>query len=752
MIRLTPPGLHLASRTSNYRQVPVHRWRADPLSAFTLQDQSPSASVHRMRRAWFLRFAVSCAVLGVLLSMLGAGLVVSRQQAEQSAVDQSVATTASEKAALIDTELERMRALALLTARIPPFAELYADKGSQAAAIASVAGPGREINEALAYLWTLYPKRIVAAGYVDANGAENARVVRGRSVPAVDLLKDVRSWPDFAQGLRTPPGKAWVSPTLMSARAGVRVVAATTPVIVNGKLRAFVELELATSELNAVLATGTEEQAGLERSAAKSSGLALVDNGGTVVSRVGRDFTVTAAMLRPGLGSGNGLRYAASPLPRSSVEGGNWYVVATTYTPSALALTLAPTQSGIVLLAVLMFVLAAIAARRSQAASAEEFSAEQRARAEAEHRSRTDALTGLFNRRHAVEQVTHELARSSRDGECIGLLMLDIDHFKRVNDSRGHAGGDDVIVEVARRLQAGVREWDTVARIGGEEFFVITPDVTSEDEVAELGDRLRQAIAERPIELQRGSSVTVTISVGAVLAHSTDGSTEYAIDRADRALYAAKRRGRNRVCQFSQLEHSDAHTHLPECLDVAKAVALTSDLRRGAPPTRSRLVAGLSAAIARRLELTEDQILRATLGGWLRDVGKIAVPDAILNKPGPLTAAEWDVIRMHPAAGEELLEGFPDLIVAGPAVRHHHEHYDGTGYPDGLAGDLIPLEARIVSVADAFSALISDRPHCSKRAPAEALAELTRCAGTLFDPYIVDALAAEVLEDASRRD
>jgi diguanylate cyclase (GGDEF)-like protein len=692
-----------------------------------------------MRRAWFLRFSVSCAVLGVLLAMLGAGLVVSRQNAEQDAQDRGLAATSSEKAALIATELERIRALALLTARIPPFAELYADEGSQAAAIAAVAGPGREINEALAYLWTLYPGRIVAAGYVDTSGAENARIVRGVPVPAGELRTDVRSWPAFAQGLATPAGQARLSKPFTSTRAGVPVVAATTPVVVDGKLRAFVELELATSELGADLAM----------SAAERPGLAIVDDRGTEVSRSGPTFAAVGGKLSPGLVTQGGWRYAVSELPRTSVEGRHWYAVAAAHPRSVLALAFAPTQAGVLALAVLMLALAIFGVRRSHAAAAEELAAEQRARVEAELRSRTDALTGLFNRRHAVEQVTHELARSSRAGESIGLLMLDIDHFKRINDRQGHAGGDAVIVEVGRRLQAGAREWDTVARIGGEEFFVIAPGVTTEAQVAELGDRFRHAIAERPITVPRGVEAAVTVSVGVVLVHRVDGSAEYAIDRADRALYAAKRRGRDRLCRFSQLDQADLRAEQPECLYVAEAVALTTDLRRGAPPARSRLVADLSAAIARRLELSEDEILRATLGGWLRDVGKIAVPDAILTKPGPLTPAEWAVVCAHSAAGEELLHKFPDLTLACLAVRHHHEHYDGTGYPDGLAGQLIPVEARIVGAAEAFTALVSDRPHSPKRSPAEAVAEIERCAGTHFDPQVVRALMAEVIDNAA---
>ena len=694
-----------------------------------------------MRHAWLVRFAVACAALGVLLAVLGAGLVVSRQKTEQGAQDRNLSTTAGEKAALVDSELERIRALALLTARIPPFAELYADEGSQAAAIAAVAGPLREINEALEYLWTLYPERIVAAGYVDADGTENARVVRGEAVQPAQLLSNVRYWPSYPQGVGTPAGQAWISQPFVSRRAGVPVVAATTPVVVDGQVRAYVELELATSALGGVLSTAPEDQ----------TGLALVSDTGALVSGNGQAFPGLAGEPGAGLRTSNSWRYAVRPVPQTSFNGGHWYVVAAVPARSAVALALEPTQSGLIALALLMFVTAALALRRAHAVAADELAAEQRARAEAELRSRTDTLTGLYNRRHAVEQLMHELARSDRDGTGVGLLILDIDRFKRINDSQGHAGGDAVIAEAARRLQAGVREWDTVARIGGEEFLVVAPGLTTEAAIADLGDRLRQAVAERPICAPRGAELPVTVSVGAVFVRRDEGSAEYALDRADRALYAAKRRGRNRLCRFSQLDTIDLRAEQPECLHVAEALALTSDLRRGAPAPRSRAVAELAAAIARRLDLSEDQTLRATLGGWLCDVGKVAIPDAILSKPGPLTDAEWGVVRTHSAVGEELLHKFPELAPAAPAVRHHHEHYDGTGYPDRLAGEEIPLEARVVAVADAYSAMITDRPSAAKRSQAGALDELLRCAGTRFDPRVIAALAAEVGYDIAAR-
>src|SRR4051794_2098889 len=217
-----------------------------------------------MKRAGVLAVSFVFAALGVLLAVLGTPGVGSRASAERAQLDRGLVTAAGEKAALVDTELERVRALALVTSRIPPFSEFYADEGSQAAEIAAVAGPGREINEALTYLWQLYPDRLVEVGYVDVNGAENARVVRGTSIEADALPRDVRSWPSYQQGVTTPVGEARVSAPFLSPTAHVPVVAATVPVAVDGQVRAYVELELATAALDRVLGADLDSRVGLK--------------------------------------------------------------------------------------------------------------------------------------------------------------------------------------------------------------------------------------------------------------------------------------------------------------------------------------------------------------------------------------------------------------------------------------------------------------------------------------------------------
>jgi diguanylate cyclase (GGDEF)-like protein len=424
------------------------------------------------------------------------------------------------------------------------------------------------------------------------------------------------------------------------------------------------------------------------------------------------------------------------------LSGGPWYVVASARAPSATALALAPEEAVVLLVAALCLLAAAVGLRRARRRSAQQLVSEQRAREEAERLARIDALTGAYNRRHMAEMTDHELARASREDAAIGVVMLDIDFFKRINDAHGHAAGDAVLVEVARRLQAEVRSWDVVARVGGEEFCVLAPAITREADLLELGERLRAAVADRAITISPGLAIPVTASLGVAMLRGEDGSAEHAFDCADRALYAAKRRGRNRICALSELDHRDERAEQPECLHIAEALAVAGDLREGVTADHSREVAGLSVAVASELQLSDDERLRAHLGGWLHDVGKMAIPDGILAKPGKLTESEWETIKTHPTIGEQLVLSFPELALAAAAVRHHHERWDGTGYPDGRAGERIPLEARIVAVADAFNAMISDRPYQVARSEAEALAELRHCAGSHFDPAVVEALHA----------
>jgi len=345
--------------------------------------------------------------------------------------------------------------------------------------------------------------------------------------------------------------------------------------------------------------------------------------------------------------------------------------------------------------------------------------------------ARVDVLTGVHNRAHFTELAEARLAERPH-----GFVLLDADHFKQVNDGHGHAVGDAVLAELAARLRGALGPDDCLGRWGGEEFAVLLAGVVSDGELKVRAERLRVAVAERPFAAG-GVEIEQTISLGAVRGQ---GSLDVLAEAADRRLYAAKRLGRNRVALIADASAATTHAREPEAIGMARALAYAAGLRDEQPEAHASQVSLYAMLIAERLGLPEAAVWRCRLGGWLHDVGKVAIPDSILDKPGALDAAEWDLMKTHPAAGADIVGRFAQLRDAAAAVRHHHERFDGTGYPDGLTATQIPLEARIVAAADAYSAMISVRPYSPARTPAEAAEELRAAAGSQLDPEIVAAL------------
>jgi diguanylate cyclase (GGDEF)-like protein len=366
----------------------------------------------------------------------------------------------------------------------------------------------------------------------------------------------------------------------------------------------------------------------------------------------------------------------------------------------------------------------------------------EQARAEAELRANTDDLTGAYNRRHFAQIASASLASAA---ERSALLLIDADHFKQINDVYGHAVGDAVLAELAQRLRSSITADDHLARWGGEEFAVLLRDVSSEAELAERAERLRYAVSETPIE-HEGIRILLTTSVGAVLAPE-GASLDALVERADACLYTAKYQGRNRVSLEPEAGGRAVSIREPEVIGMARALAFASSQREGIPEEHAEQVARLAMLTAERLQLPVGIALLCRIGGWLHDVGKIAIPERILTKPSALEAAEWAVMRTHPVVGDKIVRRVAGLHDAAPAVRHHHERFGGGGYPDGLAGEAIPIEARIVCAADAYSAMTTNRPYSAARSPQEAAAELRRSAGAHFDPKVVEALLAVLALD-----
>ncbi len=366
----------------------------------------------------------------------------------------------------------------------------------------------------------------------------------------------------------------------------------------------------------------------------------------------------------------------------------------------------------------------------------------EEARRSAERASNTDPLTGLANRRSFQKSLDRATATAA--SEPFGLLLLDVDHFKRTNDTHGHQAGDDVLVAVVACMRTTLPESAVVGRWGGEEFTVLVPGVQSHDALRSVAEGIRLAVRDERLATRRGA-LAITISCGGVLSCGGRDSEEL-VHAADAAMYRAKQSGRDRTLLAGD-DGTEALSDEPELLLIAQSFAHTASIREGMPELHCAQVAELAGRIATRLGLPAATVLRCRLAGWLHDVGKIAIPDRVLGKPGSLTVAEWRVMVTHAAFGADLVARTPGIAESASAVRHHHERWDGEGYPDRLLGRDIPVEARVVAAADTWNAMTHDRVYRRALGFDSACAEVLAIAGSQLDPAVADALLAVVREE-----
>ncbi len=338
------------------------------------------------------------------------------------------------------------------------------------------------------------------------------------------------------------------------------------------------------------------------------------------------------------------------------------------------------------------------------------------------HEALTDALTGLGNRR-ALTRDLERVIEGRRDPAV--LVLFDLDGFKHYNDSYGHPAGDALLQRLGAKLAQDVALTGSAYRMGGDEFCVLLRTAGDDDE---------QVAAVAGALTEHGDGFTITCSYGAVAVPTEIDEAGEALRVADQRMYAHKHSGRTSARSQSR--------------DV-----LLRALAERNPELGQHIsgVAELAEAVARRLGLDEEQIDHVRHAAALHDVGKMAIPDAILDKPAALDESEWAFIRRHTIIGERIVAAAPALRPVAALVRSSHERWDGAGYPDALAGCEIPLGARIVSVCDAFDAMVADRPYRAGMDAADALAELRRCAGSQFDPDVVDAFSAAWVREPALR-
>jgi len=355
----------------------------------------------------------------------------------------------------------------------------------------------------------------------------------------------------------------------------------------------------------------------------------------------------------------------------------------------------------------------------------------------------TDFVTNLPNHRHLQDLFQVALSSAEVNGAALSVAMVDVDNFKLFNDVHGHQVGDEALRRLSQVMRGGARPQDIVGRYGGDEFLLLLPGL-GHDEATEMLSRIARQVRKTNIaasdtDVSAAEHVPARISWG-VATFPEDGRTRRSLTSvADSRLMQQKIEARrSATVHTGSTERARLLEQDPEKLRVARALLDILDAKDPYTSEHSQQIASFALLMAEEAGMSDRQRYLLWLGSLLHDVGKVGVSSEILRKPGRLSPEEWDQMRVHPALGEQMVRGLLDVKEVIDIVGCHHERFDGSGYPRGLAGEDIPEAARMVSVADAFSAMVHDRPYRKGLAWPEAIEELRRYAGTQFDPEMVE--------------
>ncbi|HEV7883746.1 MAG TPA: HD domain-containing phosphohydrolase [Solirubrobacteraceae bacterium] len=652
-------------------------------------------------------------IVGVILIPTALGLAKVDRDHGVSELERTLAAATDQHAGALDGYFERARSIILLTGNGPAFAKVVAQPGNREQ---KVRGRGRNIADVthqLRYLEQLYPSSIGEACFIDSRGGELARVVRGEIAGPDELSTEERQTPFFAPTFALRFGQTHQTRPYVSPDTKEWVIANATLIPQqDGRKRAIVHFEVTIESFRRAMgrAHGYELRVIDGR-----TGRAVID--GQRPQRIGAPLGVSEDRRFAGLahragGSGvaevAGRKVAYRRIRSTPGNTNDWIVVASATAPlGGFTAGLGAVPLAMLALALLVIALSGVSLRA--------------ARRQLEAQATTDALTGLGNRRKLLSDLERRVRIATPEDPAV-LTVFDLNGFKDYNDSFGHPVGDALLVRLGAALAQAVAALGGRAyRPGGDEFCVIAG--------AARRDAIEQA-ASRALS-ETGEGFAITTAFGSVVIPQDAGDPVEAMRRADQAMYAQK--------------HSGRATAGRQSTDVLRRVLAERD-----PALGDHLdgVTELVGGVAERLDIDGEELTQLAHAAALHDIGKIAIPTAILTKPSKLEDHEWAFMRRHTLIGERIIAAAPALSRAARLVRSSHEAFDGGGYPDGLAGAEIPLGARIIAVCDAFDAMISNRPYAPPKTTGEALAELRRCAGTQFDPAIVQAFERLMSERA----
>ena len=659
-----------------------------------------------MRRSLLLVLlgALTLLITGVSAGFAGHTSALGRERND-------LTSAAAQQADVLNAYFERARSIILLTAHGSEYRRFYAEPGDRAQRVRRGGQVLDDVNQSLGYLEQLYPSSIGEACFIDISGAENARIVRGARAAYTDLSPNETTNPFFAPTFALQPNQVYQAKPYVSPDTHEWVISNSTLVPTpGGSKRGIVHFEVtldsfrresaAHSNRTMLVVDADTGQVVIDSTRPQQIGAALGDPADT------RFRTAVHGWAATGLLQLDGHQAAYRRIAAAPGNANNWYVISVADTGIGPLTGVGVLPFVLVFADLLLIGYLLVALRRGQNVLVAA--------------ANTDPLTGLRNRRRLVADLDSELARAT-DADPVLLMLCDLNGFKAYNDTFGHPAGDALLARLGVALAREIDGHGRAYRIGGDEFCVLaSPGQAGVDRIVELATK---ALSEH------GEGFSITSAHGSVLLPIDASTAAEAMRAVDLRMYENKNSSR-----------------IPAERQTVNALVHAMQERDPSWGHRIASTAELATRVCQQLGVPATEEHRIRHAAQLHDVGKVGIPDDILRKPTRLTPEEWAFIKQVPAIGERIAMSTPALAPLAPLVRAAREHYDGTGYPDGLTGNDAPLGARIIAACAALAAMTSDRPYAERLDTAAALEVLDRASGTQFDPLVVAAIRQAMLQ------